>query len=189
LIATERKSQAQLKADTGIWIEQFLTVGMSTQPGDMMMTPALGNPTPGNPTPGYPPAGTPPGYPGAGNPEVDRATRPHYPTDNAGAPPTPPPGTTPPPGEVLSPNQVPDLAPVSTNQIGSFKILCRAVDLSSVQADSSSTIVTIFESELRASPMFDAAGTHVTSNIMPDDTTHYTFTVSLLVALKRPLKL
>jgi type IV pilus assembly protein PilM len=188
LIRTEQRSQKELKGvDTGIWIEQFLTVGVSAQPGDMMITPAVGNPTPGYPNPyGTPAGGAPPGYPGAGNPEADRA-RTRY---EAAVTPPPTPGGTAPPGEaVLSPNQVPDLAPISTNQIGSFKILCRAVDLSNVQADSSSTIVTIFESELRASPMFDATNTHVISNIMPDEATHYTFTVSLLVALKRPLKL
>jgi hypothetical protein len=43
--------------------------------------------------------------------------------------------------------------------------------------------------ELKASPLFDPNGVRVISNIMPDETTHYTFTVTLMLALKQPLKL
>jgi type IV pilus assembly protein PilM len=168
LIRTEQRSQKELKTDTGIWIEQFLTVAMTAPSADMMMTPGPG-----------------PGVNPTLSPEMQRYRDATLQPGQPPPPVQPTPGA--PPGDVANPAPASDLALVTTNQIGSFKILCRAVDLSAVQADANSTIVTIFESELRASPMFDPSGTHVTSNILPDG--QYTFTVSLLVALKHPLKM
>ena len=199
LIRTEERSQKELKLatpDTGIWIETFLTVAASQQYAMSSMA------MPGG-VPGITP---PPGMGGVG--VVDEGTRRRFESDQAppnpygnppagtlpsgyssyGGPPNPygqppQPGATP---GVVDPNAVPELAMMSTNHISTFRILCRAVDRTTIQADANSTIVTIFESELRASPLFDPSGTRVISNINLDGTT---FTVSLVVTLKDPLKL
>jgi hypothetical protein len=182
LIRTEQRSQKEFKgADTGVWIEQFLTVSTASAGGDMMITP-------GNPY-GAPPGSYGPGGYAPNRGPVEAGAQERY-NANMGGGAVPPPPVTPQPGVTpIDPNAAAELGPASTNLISNFKILCRAVDLTSVAADANSTIVTIFESELRSSPMFDPAGTHVSSNITPDETTHYTFTVNLAVALKRPLKL
>jgi type IV pilus assembly protein PilM len=80
-----------------------------------------------------------------------------------GAGPVPPPP--PNPGEA---GGTPEAAAMSTNVI---TMLCRAVNLSYVDASASPGIAYAVESELKASPFFDSRGTQLSGNIVTDEAT------------------
>lgn len=195
LIRTEQISQQKLNTETGVWIEQLLTAAPSSQAYGMGGSGMMGN-APFNP--GYPSA--PAATPQPVSPELERY-RSLYNRNaeqaSGAAPPAQPatpdygagmntPGIPGQPG-VAQPTG-PTLAMASTNEISTFQLVCRAVDLSSVVSDANPTIIFTLENELKASPMFDPKETQVVGRITPDETTH-TFTVNIMVVLKRPLKL
>ena len=71
------------------------------------------------------------------------------------------------------------MAPTPTNGLA---LVCRAVDLSSVDPSAAKTIAYTVEGELRGSPFFDAAGTALLGSITPDETTR-TITFGINVGL------
>jgi type IV pilus assembly protein PilM len=169
LVKAEQSSQQKLKADTGIWIEQFLTTtraeGMDAM-GMQSMAPMSAEPKWVDPR--------------IAIMERDRLM-------GGGAPPPPQPeGTAAAPAGEASP--LPTLGAASTNQLSAVKIVCRAVDLSSVASDANTTIIYTLENELKASPLLDPKDTQIVGSITPDETGR-TFTVTFLLALKNPLKL
>lgn len=175
LIKSETLSQQKLRADTGIWIEQMITT-----------VPTVAAFDPNAPAPGY---GAPPGYPppGFGAPPVgyrdalmdrDRLIAGGAPITTEVAPQTTDPNVT----------QLPQVASATTNMISAIKIVCRAVDLSSLVSDANTTIIYTLENELKASPLLDPKDTQIVGSITPDDSTR-TFTVTFLLSLKNPLKL
>jgi type IV pilus assembly protein PilM len=170
LIRTELASQKKLNnAETGVWIEQFLTTAPKSEEQNGM----FGNPG-GNQMPAASPYSPYPGG-GAGRAAVD-TPQPQQPAATPeGAPPA-------------APTTGVELAPSGTNQISTIKILCRAVDLSSVTPDANPTIISTLESELKASPYFDPQSTGVISQITTDEASR-TFTVTIALVLRNPLKL
>ena len=73
----------------------------------------------------------------------------------------------------------------ATGNTNSITLVCRAVNLTSVDPSAMSDIAYTLEKELQASPGFDAKGTTLTGQITPDDA-NGTFTFGLTVALKTP---
>ncbi len=114
---------------------------------------------PATPMGGFMPGGGPPGYPAAVPPEaVPGAAA----TDASGA-------AAPVPGSVIT-------------------ILCRAVNLSSIDPSANTEIAYEVENQLKAVPIFDPKSTQLTGQITPDDATG-TFTFGVTVTLLNPLKL
>jgi hypothetical protein len=108
---------------------------------------------------GFMPGGGPPGYPAPAPPEAVPGAAP---TDASGA-------AAPAPGSVIT-------------------ILCRAVNLSSVDPSANTEIAYEVENQLKAVPIFDPKTTQLTGQITPDDVTG-TFTFGVTVTLLNPLKL
>jgi hypothetical protein len=79
-------------------------------------------------------------------------------------------------------------APGTGDTISYITLLCRAVNLQNIVSDANTTIIYTMENELKASPMFDPAGTQLVGQINADDATG-TFTFGVQVLLKVPLKL
>jgi len=80
-------------------------------------------------------------------------------------------------------------APGGANeQTNVITLVCRAVDLSSVDSAADNEIVYTVERELKASPMFDAKTVQPSAQISPVDA-NSTFTFSITVAPQNPLKL
>src|SRR5262249_1916158 len=153
------KSKTKLNTDNGVWIEQFLTTAPRNEDPNAMM-----NMSPGGgvvPQPGSEYRGYNP------NP----GQQPTTPVDPATGAPVPG-------GQVILP-----LANADTNQISNIRVVCRAVD---VAPESRQNIVAILEEELRTSQYFDTNGTQVISQIIPEGNT---FSVTLMLVLKNPLKL
>ena len=83
----------------------------------------------------------------------------------------------------------PELAQASTNQVSVIRIVCRSVDMSSAKPEANPQIISTLVRELTLrTNWFDATGTHVVGDMIPEEATH-TFQVSLLLTLKHPLKL
>jgi type IV pilus assembly protein PilM len=164
LVRTEQLSGQKLKTETGVWIEQLLTVSPRTEGYDPMtaneMTPTLHR-------------SEAPVFPGLA---IDAAQQP----PQAAVDPTT--------GQPVPAGTLPALASAGTNQISTVKIICRAVDLSTVVSDANTTIIYTLENELRASPLFDPKETQLVGNIVPDASGR-TFTITLLIVLKTPLKI
>ncbi|MGN6553353.1 MAG: type IV pilus assembly protein PilM [Verrucomicrobiota bacterium] len=176
LIQAELISKQKLKTDAGIWIEQMQTTVPSV-PG--MMDPMMSR-------------GMDPMAPDPMMMEREAMMRERYmnpqqpmPPMEAGMP--APDGATAAAGVPGAP-VLPQVAAATTNQISTIKIVCRAVDLSSLVSDANTTVIYTLENELKASPFLDPKETQIVGAITPDETTH-TFTVTFLLALKNPLKL
>jgi type IV pilus assembly protein PilM len=75
-------------------------------------------------------------------------------------------GTPPPPPNPGAGEGAPSAPPISNNTI---TLVCRAVNLSSVDASASPGIAYAVESELKASPFFDPRGTGLLGNIVTDE--------------------
>ena len=73
-------------------------------------------------------------------------------------------------------------------EIGSCLLVFRAVSLTSISPSANTDIAFAVLNELKASPMFDAEKTVFAGNITPDEPPG-TFTFTITVKLKRPLKL
>jgi type IV pilus assembly protein PilM len=108
---------------------------------------------------GFMPGGGPPGYPPMPPPEAAPGVAP---VDANGA-------AVPAPGSVIT-------------------ILCRAVNLSSIDPSANTEIAYEVENQLKAVPIFDPKTTQLTGQITPDDVTG-TFTFGVTVTLLNPLKL
>jgi hypothetical protein len=169
LVRTEREcKEKKLGVETGVWVEQFLTV-MPCSVG------VLDYNNPANTM----------AVPGAGGAQYTMGV------GGGGYGYRPNPESVNPPGAGTVPGQLTglELAPCSTNQISVIKVVCRAVDLTSAKPEANNVIISTLEGELKASTnWFDPKGTRVVGDIVPDETTR-TFQVSLMLVLKRPLKL
>ncbi len=73
-------------------------------------------------------------------------------------------------------------------EIKSITLLCRAVGLTSADPAADKGVAYALQDALKASPMFDKDKVELSPEITPEDSSG-TFTFSLTVALKRPLKL
>jgi type IV pilus assembly protein PilM len=174
MVKAEQSSAQKLRAETGVWIEQFLT----TVPPVATFDPATGGGLVA------PPGGMSPNMMERERMMMMERERmmmmqqqqqQQMMTD---------------PSAVVDPNAtvLPGLSVSSTNQISTVKIVCRAVDLSSIVSDANTTIIYTLENELKASPLLDPKDTQIVGTITPDEATR-TFSVTFLLSLKNPLKL
>ncbi|HZL43078.1 MAG TPA: type IV pilus assembly protein PilM [Verrucomicrobiae bacterium] len=129
-ILTERISGDKLKAETGVWIEHFLTIAATKTTSSLV--PEEGGP--------------------------------------GGAPTEP----------------VPVVAAATPNQVSWITLVCRSVSRQEIMPDANTTIIYTLENQLKASPMFDPTRTGLTGNVASDEGT---FSFSLVILLKHPLKL
>ena len=87
------------------------------------------------------------------------------------------------------PPQNPDGSAPNPNQAAPINLVCRAVNLSSIDPSANSEIAYAVESELKsATNYFDPKTTQLTGQITPDDV-NGTFTFGITVTLLNPLKL
>jgi type IV pilus assembly protein PilM len=88
-----------------------------------------------------------------------------------------------------APPQNPDGSVPNPNQAAPINLVCRAVNLSSIDPSANSEIAYAVESELKnATNYFDSKTTQLTGQITPDDG-NGTFTFGITVTLLNPLKL
>lgn len=73
-------------------------------------------------------------------------------------------------------------------QLDTITLICRAVNLSSIDPSANNDVAYAVENELKASPWFDPKTTQLSGQITADDATG-TFTFGVTVTLKTPLKL
>jgi type IV pilus assembly protein PilM len=167
LVRVEAGTKAKLRADTGIWVDQLI----SALPGE---------------EPAAVPGAAGPAVPRAMN-EQDLAYQRRYGLDRYGPQPAAAP---PPPAEGAAATAGTPKKPKGTNEISSFTVTFRAISLSTQtgQADANKAILYSVVDEIKNSPLFDADETAPTSEISPDEPPG-TFTFSVNVGLKRPLKL
>ena len=162
LLRVENDMKSKLRSDSGIWIDQFVTVA----PSDLQTADA------GSPT-------SPVGF-GGSNPEAERLLRERYglaparlaPDAAAGTPGTPP------------------KKKGGTNEIDTLKVTFRAISLKNIDASANKDIVYSVLNEIRNSPLFDsdAAATHDDGPLSEDEAPG-TFTFPVVIGLKHPLKL
>jgi len=176
LIQTEENTKKKIGADTGIWIERFITATPWVAPSLDMMPGVL------------PPGGIP----------MDPETAKQY-AERYGIVPGPPVQAEPvapqpaPPAESLQPGTeqpgaAPAPPPAPTNEIATVTLVCRAVSLSSIVASGNTELAFAFLNELKKSRMADPEGTQFAGNIDPDEPPG-TFTFRVTLKLKRPMKL
>ena len=179
LVQTEEITKKKINADTGIWIERFVTSmplggGISRAiPGNIPTKAELeANPERAKqyaersgtavPVPGAQPEAA---VPVPVQPDDSSATR----TEQAAAPTEATP------------------TPAGANEITIVTLVCRAVSLSSTVASGNTDLAFAFLNALRTSPLFDPERTAFSGNIGPDEPPG-TFTFAVNLALKRPLK-
>jgi len=184
LMRVEAKTEVSLNTPTGVWVEKFLTSTVNSSAMNAYMPGAWGGP---------PMAVAPlPVATGGGGGEGDptsEAFRRRYGRFLTARPATAnPEGSAGPtgPGPTAAAPKLKKAG--STNEISTVAMVCRAVDMSSIQADANTKIAFALQDELRASPMFDADETQVDGHLVNDESNH-TFTFGLTLKLKRPLKL
>ena len=163
LIRSEADIQKKLSAqkanvDVGIWIEQM------TSSSNLGVSAGAGSTTP------MPGMGMPPGMPGG-----------EFPGRGQGMPPGMPPGMLP-GGNPNPPPPAGDAAQsataTATNNV--ITLLCRAVNLTSLDPSANSEIAYAVENEIKTSPLVDPKATQLTGQITPDDANGtFTFTVSV----------
>jgi hypothetical protein len=71
---------------------------------------------------------------------------------------------------------------------GTIILVCRAVNLNSVDPSANNEVAYAVENQLKSSPMFDPKTTQLSGQITPDDS-NGTFTFGIIVTLQNPLKL
>ena len=76
---------------------------------------------------------------------------------------------------------------VSTNEVVSFNVTCRAVSRRDLDATADDRLLFVLESQLQASPLFDPAETKLSSPVTRDD--ELTFSFGITLKLKNPIKL
>lgn len=198
LIRVETGMKAKLRADTGVWIESFLTTQYRTE-GDLSGGAAPGLPAAeAAPSPALPTMSSaeaemfarrygirPPGAPGAPPPAPAPA-----PLPAAEAAPVPSPEAAPPvPGAEAVPGATAVAStPASTNEISKVTVTFRAISLTKSSPSANTETAFAVLNELRNSPLFDPKETEFSGNISPDEPPG-TFTFPVSIKLKRPLKL
>jgi type IV pilus assembly protein PilM len=198
LIRVETGMKAKLRADTGVWIESFLTTQYRTE-GDLSGGAAPGLPAAeAAPSPALPTMSSaeaemfarrygirPPGAPGAPPPAPAPA-----PLPAAEAAPVPSPEAAPPvPGAEAVPGAAAVAStPASTNEISKVTVTFRAISLTKSSPSANTETAFAVLNELRNSPLFDPKETEFSGNISPDEPPG-TFTFPVSIKLKRPLKL
>lgn len=171
LIRTEAITKMEFGTDTGVWVEK-MTSYSSAGSGDpnAMMAAAYGAPA------------AP-----AMNPEMDPAMRRYMEVGR-------PPGRMVREEESFAPAGVPgavgDASVGGTNQTGTVKLSCRAVNLKDFNAAANQRVVFVLHMQLANtnSPIVDAEATKLDPEIVEDPATG-TFSFGITLALKRPLKL
>jgi hypothetical protein len=164
MIVAEGETAEKLHTKTGVWIEKFTSAPYSDEAGGMAAMP------PGN---AFPTVGARPHRIGA--------------PDVSGAPGAPSPEFTQ-PAAPASP--APAARGASTNEVSNIVLICRGVDLSNATGMPSANQEILYSVErvLKDSPMFTKEETGLGGDNNPDPTTG-TFTFSVKVKLKRPMKL
>ncbi len=166
----KKKLSAQNPAvEAGIWVEQMLTT--ATPGADPNLNPMI--PTPGGltaPPPIYDPSGTTPVQP----------LPPYQGTPPPGAPPA---GV---PPEFL-PRGTPAVATSSNAETNSITLICRAVNLTSVDPSANNTIAYTVENEIKSLSMVDPKATQLVGQITVDDS-NGTFTFTVNVTPLKPVK-
>jgi type IV pilus assembly protein PilM len=177
LMRVEGGMKSKLRADTGIWIEQFLT--SAQRPEDA--TAAAANPE-------SPRGGQPGGF------QTDAARQAFLAryglaggggaarTPAAEAPPTP---AAPDPGAAAAKPK----KPTDPNAISSVTVTFRAVSLNSIQPSANLELFSSVVHEIQASPLFDAESTVPDEKGVGAEEPPGTFTFGITIGLKRPLKL
>ena len=193
LIRVETGMKAKLRADTGVWIDSFLTTQYRTE-SDLSGAPpgmpaAEAAPAPAIPTMssaeaemfarryGIRPPGAPPG-----------AAPAPAPVPAAEAPPVPSPEAPPPVPGVDPTATAAAPTPANTNEIAKVTVTFRAISLTKFSPSANTETAFAVLNELRNCPMFDAKETEFSGNISPDEPPG-TFTFPVTIKLKRPLKL
>ncbi len=161
----QKKLSAQKPGvDVGVWVEQ-MTSSSSLGAAAGVVTAA---PMPGLVTPGY--------DDGRYGGRASRMMRGGFP---------PPSAEVPPGGAAPDPNAPADQSGgSSTNKV--ITLLCRAVNLTSLDPSANSEIAYAVENEIKNSPLVDAKATQLTGQITPDDA-NGTFTFTVNVTLLNPL--
>jgi type IV pilus assembly protein PilM len=171
LIRSERISQQKLHTDTGIWVEQFLTM---TPRSEVTTLPSGPGPAPA-PTPAF-------------APEVDEPGNLGY---NANLPPGAPSAPAAPTPEPTQTPSITSATPTVPEEIWYITLRLRSVNLQGIQGvdpAANSTIYYTTETELKDCPLFDTKGTQLQPQIVNDESTG-TFAFGIVVQLKRPMKL
>jgi len=179
LARVEDGTRRKLGADTGVWIEEFIT-----KPGMGSATEASGALSP------YGGLGVQPARTTSASTELPaylqayaNAARGSTPPAEGAANPNPAPAPNPEGGAAGAP------APVAaaTNAYATVTVICRAVDVTVGSMKSSTEIPFALKAELNASPMFDPATTVLSDQVTPDQTTS-TFSFGVTLGFKQPLK-
>jgi type IV pilus assembly protein PilM len=82
----------------------------------------------------------------------------------------------------------PDGSALKSGPMAPINLICRAVNLSSIDPSANSEIAYVVENELKSCPIFDPKTTQLTGQITPDDVSR-TFTFGITVTLLNPLQL
>ncbi len=173
LLKVENGMNADLRTDTGVWIDQFVTAEAKVAP------------EPGTE------AAAAPVSPQFASADAQAALFKRYgirpgmrPVMAAPADPGAAPGADGSSAEVTAVKK----KAVGTNEVASIDITFRAVSLKAIRADANKQIVYAVLGEIQNSPLFDREYTGVKSNISEDEAPG-TFTFGITVGLKKPLKL
>jgi hypothetical protein len=169
LIRAEDVTKKKLGTDTGVWIEQLISM-----------------------TPSASAAGDAMGGERAISGAMPPLGRPALPEMEANASRTGPPrGRRRPPGEEASASGAAPASPLGATGASADTIItlqCRGVSLTQVSSSANTDIAYAVENELKASPLFEAKDTQLSPQINVDEASG-TFTFGVTLALKRPLKL
>jgi type IV pilus assembly protein PilM len=173
LAKVEAGTRQRLGADTGVWIEKFVSLeSLGTSLDQMSMGAMQPGAFPNYGGPGY--GG--PGYGGPGMPGPRLAEE-----DIIGGAPPPPQPPVGPDGMPLPADGTATAA--TTNRI---TLVCRGVDMSRVDSSANATIAYALEAELRQIPLF-TTNTALSSPITDDPTTS-TFSFTIALEMNRLLK-
>jgi type IV pilus assembly protein PilM len=192
LIQVETQARAQLQADVGVWVDEFLTMERNTNIF-LTVAPALGEAplqpwqTPSALRARYGPGGfsrspsayrSPSTYPRPGM-SVDEPT--------AAAYAQPAQAIDPATGLPIETTAVTGVA-MNTNAVNIITVMFRAVDRSTVTAAANSTLAYAVQAELHNSPLFEQKETQLMGQISTVEN-NGTFTFGMNLKPKRPLKL
>ena len=163
----EGATKASLNADSGIWVESFITAAAAT---DQASAGGLG---------------AQPAQTQTSEANREAIARRYGLRPGGGVRPTPVP--TPGAAPTADPN-APAKKPSNPNEVDSIDITFRAISLAYAQPDANKSIAFAVLSELKENPMFDSTNT-VFSSLISAEEPPGTFTFKITAQLKRPLKL
>ena len=175
MVQVENETSNKLHTATGVWIENFTTDGEAA-PDQPMMAMA----------PGFPAAA-------GGGMARDAAWMRRYgsrlPGGGAAAPAAPAAEAAPAAGATAGTKTKP-VKPAATNEVDTITVMCRAVDVSATGGPSATTDMAFaVQNALREDPLFDKEETKLTAAGLSQPDERNTFTFSVTVKLKKPLKL